>query len=152
MGISARTKRQGPRRSGLDRRIAERRIEERRKQQVVVAHEARSGTERRVRAQRSGQERRVLADRRRAVELSAGDRRRAREIPELVLAAKGTTFDRVVKVVRHTWKVAPMQVRAGIAQDLIPLLEPVVAGERPMDDHLREACEAVVSQWISRRH
>jgi hypothetical protein len=149
-----RIERKSQRRSGKERRAAERRKAERRKKPDTDVRNTRSGRDRRARAARSGKERRVLPDRRRSGEtsvLSPGDRRRAREIPELVLTSRGSTFERVVMAVRRTWRVAPMQVRAGIAEGLIPLLEPVVDGSRTVDEDLLLQCEEVVAHWIARR-
>jgi len=82
--------------------------------------------------------------------MSEGHRRRARQVPDQVMAASGSASDRVIKVVRQTWKVAPMPVRAGLAQDLLPILEPLVNGEVELTEELRIRCEEAVARWVTR--
>jgi len=149
-------RRKSVRRSGKDRRTStERRVKQRRTKLPKPSTSTRSGSDRRQNRRRSGQQRRTRPDRRGAgtrahPEMSEGHRRRARQVPDQVMAASGSASDRVIKVVRQTWKVAPMPVRAGLAQDLLPILEPLVNGEVELTEELRIRCEEAVARWVTR--
>jgi hypothetical protein len=148
-------RRKSARRTGNDRRGAkERRVKQRRTKPPKPTTSTRGGGDRRTDRRRSGQKRRTRADRRGATrahpEMSEGHRRRARQVPDEVMAGSGSASDRVIKVVRKTWKVAPMPVRAGLAQDLLPILEPLVNGEVKLTEELRIRCEEVVARWVKR--
>lgn len=151
-----------PTRSGRDRRAGlDRRVLERRRRSVPVPLERRGGGER-----RDGSDRRSGRDRRRSWiggravnapsaappppqrKLSARDRTKARMLPDDFLAASGDTLDRLGRVIRRKWANAPRPVRAGLAEGLVPILEPLRRGARPTEA-VRDACEEVVATWLA---
>lgn len=153
-----------PTRSGRDRRAgSDRRRADRRRRVVAVPVERRRGVDRRARAERRsrGDRRRDWAARRGAVgasgagsagtieapPLSARDRTRARMLPDDFVISSGDTVERLTKVIRRKWANAPRQVRAGLVDGLVPILEPLARGNS-VTEAMRDACEEVVATWL----
>lgn len=140
------------RRSGLDRRgDVDRRKSQRRVAVVLVDNDRRSDVDRRQHIRRSGQVRRLLADRRgRIRELRKRDRERARRLAEECMVAEGTAADRIAEVVARTWTTYPVAVRTSIANDLLPLLRPVIDGHAELTEDVRRVCVMVVGRRVGR--
>ena len=159
LGVQRLRLRQSDQRSGHDRRWAlgrrirsDRRMHQRRTALAPVVTNRRSSRDRREQVRRSGLVRRMTADRRgrRVKHLTERERVQARAIPEHCLAATGTPVDRVAEVVANTWSDYPVAVRTRIAQELFPLLLPIIEGRTDVTDELRQECEDVAERWVGR--
>ncbi len=145
-----------PPRSGRDRRNGDdRRRQERRGEALAVALDRREGRDRRHLIRRAGIERRKSWERRRAGDhgtisrdLSERDRQRARRLADDFAAASGLPAQRIAKVVRSAWPTYPLPARAGLAEALLPIFEPL-AGGKPVSEELRKQTEEVVASWMA---
>lgn len=66
------------------------------------------------------------------------------------MAETGTPVQRLAKIVRRLWPRYPLPVRAGVADELIPLLSPLIDHQVQITDELRSQCEAAVTRWMGR--
>lgn len=146
-----------PRRAQPDRRRKpDRRQHRRRMTTRPVGAERRRVTDRRQGSRRSGVPRRSGGDRRQgaraaatAPKMAEQDRIRARLLADEFLSASGTPEQRVARIVRSAWPRHPLPVRAGVAEEVLPILRPLADGGTATDA-VREACEAAAARWLVR--
>lgn len=69
-------------------------------------------------------------------------------LPDDFLASSGDPLDRLARVIRRKWANAPRPVRAGLAEGLAPILEPLTRGAQ-LTEAVRDACAEVVATWLA---
>lgn len=168
------------RRTGMDRRAAaDRRAAERRQRQKAAATDRRLTGDRRAASRRLAASRRGAGERRaqpfgfgplgmlgsvdatpktraqtphRGGEVTDRDRARARRLPEDFLATTGSAADRITKVIRHAWPRHPLPVRAAMAQELLPVLAPMLQGPSvEVSRELQKTCEEAAVRGLEHR-
>jgi hypothetical protein len=74
---------------------------------------------------------------------------RAQDLASQFLAGRreGPIAERVAIIVRRAWRQYPLPWCMGLAEELVPILEPLEQGAS-VTDELRTSCETIVKRWV----
>ena len=75
----------------------------------------------------------------------------ARRLPDELLTTTGPPVDRVTLLVERYYMAHPPAARRQLAQVLLAVLDSLLKPGALITDYVRQACEAAVVSWISRR-
>jgi len=101
---------------------------------------------------RGGSERRSQPDRR-----AGRDRRRdcereiARQLPDEFAQAGGDPAHRIAGLVNRHWPHEELPARSELTQQLLPILQDLLAPGTPVTDEHRERCESAVLDWVDQQ-